>query len=232
MLIAFFLAGLALGAGLLFWHNRTMTHARRRVPKQWPLTVRTLVNSDEKRVWAWLDKAMFDQQILVKLPVTRFTAPTNRQEAGHWFELLNAVYCTFTVCTEEGRVIACVDVTGPLRSKSNQMLKHTLLSQCGIRYCVLDSTKLPHPTQLRVEFLGEEAATRTEQAALDARFKDVKYNLQAALDKQRNNKRRSFGTPASVNADFSKSQESRQTSGWEQNSFITPLDSRIAELRP
>jgi hypothetical protein len=229
--VALFLAGLAIGAGLLFWHNRNLAHARRRVPKKWPLAVRPLVNSSEKRVWLWLGKAMFDQQVLVKLPVTRFTAPSNPKDAAHWFELLNSVYCTFTVCDVEGQVVGCVDVAGFLRSRSNQMLKHSVLSQCGLRYCVVDSTKLPHPTKFRFEFLGEEAARRTEDAVLDARFKDVKSKLQAALERQRNMKRKSAGQIGSAALAAQEFQESCLNSGWEQNSFVTPLDSRVAALR-
>lgn len=230
--IAFFLTGMAIGAGLLFWRNRSLAHARRRVPRKWPLMVRPLVNSDEKRVWIWLGKAMFDQQVLVKLPVTRFTAPVNRAQASHWFDLLNGVYCTFTVCNLEGRVVGCIDVAGHLRSGSNQILKHSLLSHCGLRYCVVDSAKLPHPTQFRLEFLGEEVARRTEQALLDARFKDVKRGLQATLDRQRKRMRRSVGQMDSGGGDSSAFEDSRLSSGWEQNSFVTPLDSRVGEIRP
>ncbi len=239
MFVALFLAGLVLGAGLLFWHNRKLARARRRVPKKWPLAVRSLANSEEKRVWLWLNKVMFDQQVLLKLPVTRFTAPANRDEAGHWFKLLNGVYCTFTVCTPEGRVIGCVDLAGPLRLRSNQILKHSLLTQLGIRYRVFDSAKLPHPTQVRADFLGQDAARRTEKEVLDVRFKDVKKSLQATLDKQRSSKiRRARGPESeldsgsdSVFADSSQFQGSRHSSGWDQNSFLTPLDSRRAELR-
>ena len=232
MFIALFLAGLVLGAGLIYWHKRTLAHAKRRVPKKWPLAVRPLANSEERRVWAWLNKVMFDQQVLLKLPVTRFTAPANRDEASHWFELLNGVYCTFTVCSPEGRVIGCVDLAGPLRLRSNQILKHSLLSQLGVRYRVFDSTKLPHPTQIRADFLGQDAAKDTEQEVLDARFKDVKKILQTTLDRQRNNKgkREKASQQEAVIVDSSEFQESRLTSGWEQNSFLTPLDSRRAEL--
>jgi hypothetical protein len=226
-----FFAGLLIGAGLLVLRNRRLAHERRRVPKKWPLNVRPLVNSEEKRVWAWLRRVMFDQQVMVKLPVTRFTAPTNRAEAGRWFDMLSGLYCTFTVCSMEGRVIACFDVPGLLGSKKNQNLKQALLSQCGIRYCIVDSTKLPHPSQVRFEFFGQEEAKKTNQAAFDASFKDVKQSLQAALDRQRNNKKQGVGHS---NSDFSNTsgfQDSSSTSGWTQNSFMTPLDSRFSEIK-
>jgi hypothetical protein len=230
-IVVVFFAGLLIGVGLFFWRTRKLAHERRRVPRKWPLIVRPIVNSEEKRVLVWLRRVMFDQQVMVKLPFTRFTAPAKRDEATHWFELLNSLYCTFTVCSMEGRVIACFDVPGPLGSKKNQNLKQTLLSQCGIRYCVVDSIKLPHPSQVRFEFFGQEVVKKTDQAVFDASFKDVRQSLQAALDRQRNHKKQSAGQSNSDFANSSGFEESRTRSDWAQNSFITPLDSRFTEIR-
>ena len=134
MLVSF-LSGLVVGALLLMWRTKFSLRSGRRIPRQWPIKVRPFVNNREKRVWAWLAKVMFDHQILVKLPVTRFTSPTHQGEADHWYKLLNGVYCTFTICTMDGRAIGCVDVPGPRGiSLSNQTLKHTLLMQCGLHY--------------------------------------------------------------------------------------------------
>jgi len=230
MFYAFFV-GLAVGAGLLYWRNQVLARENRRIPKEWPLKVRPLVNNRERRVWVWLSKVMFDQQILVKLPVTRFTTPSHQEEATHWYKLLNGVYCTFTVCSTEGQVIGCVDVPGPKGlSMGNQTLKHTLLSQCGIRYWVVDPANLPHLTQIRTAFLGEDAVKGNERDHLESRFKDVKDNLQAAVTRQRHNKSSSFTRLESTLGDASDFAESRLGSGWEQNSFVTPLDSRSTPL--
>jgi hypothetical protein len=230
MLFFALLTGLLVGVGLHHWYRQRQVRARRRFPSKWPLAVRTVVNSEERRVWAWLDKAMFDQQVLVKLPVTRFTAPVKRKDASHLFELLNNVHCTFTVCDMEGKVIACVDVHGPLSSKSNQNLKQNLLSQCGIRYRVLESGKLPHPTQIRFEFLGSATAKNTEQAVLDARFKDVKQSLQAALVRQRNNKKKYADPMDSNGMEVAEIHANGSGTDWTPNSFLTPLDSRRGDL--
>ena len=69
-----FLLGLLVGVTLLYWRNKLAGRQTRRIPKQWPLKLRPLVSNREKRVWVWLAKIMFDHQILVKLPVTRFTS--------------------------------------------------------------------------------------------------------------------------------------------------------------
>jgi hypothetical protein len=82
-------------------------------PARWPLNPRVIVNSEERRVWRWLCRAFVDHHIMVKIPVTRFTMPRSPDNSVHWFNLLNGAYCTFTVCTPEGRAVGCVDVPGP-----------------------------------------------------------------------------------------------------------------------
>jgi len=231
MIIAF-LVGLGLGAALLYWYNRSEQHKRRRIPKEWPLRMRPLVNNREKQVWVWLTKVMFDQQILVKLPVTRFTAPTPGTDAAHWYRLLNGVYCSFTVCNMEGQVIGCIDVPGPNGlSMSNQSLKHALLTHCGIHYLVVDPTNLPHLIQIRTAFLGEHAARGTGNSQLESQFKDMSQTLHAIVDRKRHSKSNARVQLEASMPNTSEYAESHLAPGWEQNSFVTPLDSRSGELR-
>ncbi len=126
--------GVAIGAALLHWYNQSEQRKRRRIPKEWPLRIRPLVNNREKKVWLWLSKVMFDQQILIKLPVIRFTAPSDRDDAAHWYQLLNGLYCTFTVCGADVHVIGCVDVPGRFGlARKNRVLKQTLRSVFAMR---------------------------------------------------------------------------------------------------
>ena len=230
MLVSFVL-GLIVGAALLAWRNRFVLRSSRRIPRQWPLKARPFVNNREKRVWAWLAQVMFDHQILVKLPVTRFTSPTDQNKASHWYKLLNGVYCTFTVCNMEGKVIGCVDVPGPKGiSLSNQTLKHTLLMQCGVHYWVVDPSHLPHLTVIRKAFLGEDALPAHPSDAIAHQFNHVKEHLQAAVSRQRVSKNMKFAQLDAELAAHPEYPESRLSSGWEQNSFVTPLDSRKADL--
>ncbi len=229
------LSGIALGAGLVYWRQKMTIREQRRIPREWPLKLRLLVNSRERRVWIWLTKVMFDQQILIKLPVTRFTTPAVPTEANHWYKILNGLYCSFTVCDTEGRVIGCVDVPGPQGlSMSNQTLKHTLLAQCGVRYWVVDPENLPHLAQIRTAFLGEHAVKGAGRDDLEMRFRNVRENLQAAVTRQRQSQsgERSSGfarLDAAMSPD-NDTPESRLPSGWDHNSFVTPLDSRQGDL--
>jgi hypothetical protein len=211
--------------------QRSKAPKRPQIPKEWPLLPRLLINSKERKIWIWLAKVMYDQQIMIKLPVTRFTIPAKSAEAEHWYALLNRVYCTFTICGLDGRVIGCVDVPGSAGlSMSNQTLKYGLLSQCGIPYWVVEPDNLPHMNQIRTAFLGDSATHHNERERMDTRLKDVAGNLHAAVSRQRTVKgsatqeAHSFA-PTDLRAD------GPLTEGWEQNSFMAPLDSRRGDLR-
>lgn len=230
-MVVAFLVGIVLGAGLIYWYFKTTARKPRRIPRVWPVQIRALVNSHERRVWLWLVKVMFDQQVLIKLPVTRFTSPLANEDAAYWYHLLNGIYCTFTVCNLDGKVIGCIDVAGPKGlSMSNQTLKHSLLTQCGIRYWVVNPFTLPHLNEIRAAFLGEQVVKGQQREQLDAQFKDVRENLQAAVTRQRHGKSGRVDRPESVVGAPSEQPTSRITSGWEQNSFVMPLDSRSANL--
>ena len=120
------LALVCLCAGIL--GNRWWTHraakARRRIPKHWPLEPRAMANSQERKVWRWLVRVFFDQHVMVKVPLTRFTLPRSKENSEHWYQLLSGVYCTFTVCGADGQVVGCVDVPGAQGiSRGNMQLK-------------------------------------------------------------------------------------------------------------
>jgi hypothetical protein len=156
------LLGMALGAALLFLRDEIAGRAHRSVPKTWPLTVRPVVSGSEKRLWIWLTGAMYDHQILLKLPIARMTAPSSAAEAQHWYKKLNGIYCTFAICNQRGKIVGCVDVGGEGgQSIRNQAVKKALLSQCGIAYWVIDPDNRPSLAQFRTTMLGEQPIEST-----------------------------------------------------------------------
>ncbi len=229
----------ALGAYVYAARLKKQELAKRRIPRKWPLTVRAMVNSRERLVWRWILRAFPDQHIMVKLPVTRFTLPQVREEGQHWFQLLSGVYCTFTVCNVEGQVIGCVDVPGPRGlSLSNQTLKHTLLSQCNVRYWVVDPEHLPGLSTTRAAFLGEQAVLKEEleRVRTETEFNQTRANLKAALTRQRGHQPSASDfarLEAILSADphSNDAYESQLSTTWKHDSFVTPLDSRTGELR-
>ena len=234
MIYVAFLLGTGLGAAVVFWLRRTQSKGRRRIPKEWPLALRPLVNSREKQVWIWLAKVMFDQQILIKLPVTRFTAPAAHSDAAHWYQLLNGVYCTFTICKADGKVMGCLDVPGKnALPRSTRMLKHSLLTQCGLPYWVVRSSSLPTVAEIRAEFLGESptAQSMREREQEERAIIAAQANLRSAINRQRNIRHSDFSPmsnwPSSTTGDTRASDLSSQ---WQDNSFLVPLDSRKGDL--
>ena len=230
------LAGLAAGVLVHAWWVRRQASAKRRIPRQWPLTVRSLVNSKERRVWRWLVRAFLDHHVMVKMPVTRFTMPTQKDQGQHWFQLLSGVYCTFTICTAEGVVIGCVDVPGPLGlSLSNQTLKHTLLTQSRIGYWVVDPDHMPSVSEIRSGFIADKdaLAAERERERYDSQFDASRANLQATVTRRRTKKPvlsnpgdSAFGNDSNFGPDSRPGD-----SGWQHDSFSAPLDSRVAGLR-
>jgi hypothetical protein len=231
------LAGVAVGVLLHIWWIKRVAIAKRRIPRQWPLTVRSLVNSKERRVWRWLVRAFLDHHVMVKMPVTRFTMPTQKDQGQHWFQLLSGVYCTFTVCTAEGVVIGCVDVPGPLGlSLSNQTLKHNLLAQSQIGYWVVDPDHMPSVSEIRSGFIVDKETRNAdrERERYESQFNASRANLQATVTRRRIHKPVSSNSGgAGFGHDFSSDPDSfdHSNSAWEHDSFSAPLDSRIARLR-
>jgi hypothetical protein len=173
------LIGAALGVLLhRFWVQR---HAERklRLPARWLLNARGLVTSEEMDVWKWLRMAFPDHAVMVKVPVMRFTVPSTRDKPQnkdqHWHELLNGVYCSFTVSTLDGKVVGCVDVPGKRGlTKAQRDMKESMLMECGIGYTTVRSGSLPSASAMRTAFLGE--AEIIQQDAEETRGGDSSFH--------------------------------------------------------
>jgi hypothetical protein len=177
------LVGVLLGVGVgvvlhIGWARR---HAERklRLPDRWLLNARGLVTSEEMDVWKWLRMAFPDHAVMVKVPVMRFTVPSTRDKPEnkdqHWHELLNGVYCSFTVSTLDGKVVGCVDVPGKRGlTKAQRDMKESLLMECGIGYTTVRSNSLPSASAMRTAFLGE--AEMIEQEAEETRGGDSSFH--------------------------------------------------------
>jgi hypothetical protein len=224
---------LALLVGVSFYLGRRRgVRARakaRRLPGKWPLMGRRLLNSNEARIWGWLQGVFPDYHIMVKLPVTRFTAQRQRGAASEWFQMLNGVYCTFTICDTLGQAIGCVDVPGAQGiPERNRQIKQTLLAQCGMTYLALSSGKeLPESAALRARFLdaywGADAQppenAQDYSDSVQGRFQETAMQLHMALDRNRRSIRT---TRPGLLDDFVATREA-----WGQpDSFLGKLDSR------
>lgn len=251
LIVVAVLLGLAGGAGLHREWLRRQHHRKRKIPRHWPMKARLLVNGDERKVWHWLQQAFFDHHVMVKLPLTRFTAPRDQQEGLTWFELLSGFYCTFTLCAPNGQVVGCVDVLGRNGiTRSHRMVKETLLAQCGIAYWVVAPYALPEAAEIRTEFLGEAFARSAALQQDSATIATARSTLRSTLDRMRHDRPTESGglvanseastSPTPLTASDGRSRhrietesafDSLASSGWQQrDSFIAPLDSRNSLL--
>jgi hypothetical protein len=160
--------GIGVGIAIYIVIQRGKSSAKLRLPESWPLTARGLVTTDELEVLKWLRVTFSDHMVMVKVPVLRFTTPTDRDQPGgsdRWQEMLAGVYCTFTVCSFNGRVVGCVDVPGKRDlGRSNRQLKESLLSDCGIAYTLVRQNSLPKASAMRAAFLGETLVEDQKEA--------------------------------------------------------------------
>lgn len=153
------LLGAVIGIGGYAWWLHKQASESLRLPDKWPLVSRVLITNEEYEVLKWLRATFHDHMVMIKLPVLRFTKPTDLDKNGggkRWQDLLGGVYCTFTICTANGNVVGCVDVPGKRGiSKSAREVKESLLEDCRIAYTLVRSTSLPKAGAMRAAFLGE-----------------------------------------------------------------------------
>ena len=238
-----------IGALLYAWLARRAVHIRQSIPANWPLVRRSLVNAEESQVWHWMCKTFPVHQVNIKIPVTRFTHPLEREQGENLYKLLNGVYCTFTVSAPDGRVVGCADVIGVngLANESRQ-LKQALLAKCGIAYCVLRPVSLPTIADIRSDFLGEAVLDKPAakiksredryRELEEALLTEARLKLSTALSRQRRIRDSDFAplvpdtcSPAMAQG-FKSSLEGADGKGpsllpgWQPNSFLAPLDSR------
>jgi len=226
-------------AGIFFsqWRTRRSDRTERRMPTYWPLDPRRMVNSDERKVWRWLERTFADHQVMVKMPVTRFTLPRPGEDSARLYQLLGGVYCTFTICRDDGQVVGCVDVPGHKGiSRVNRQIKLTLLSQCGIAYWVVKAGDFPTAAEIRIEFLGEDAPPLVDRKWSEAVVSQAQQKLRSVVERRRHV--RPGGTQdghpdSGLDADAAGSlyDSGFARNAWQQpNSFVAPLDSRPASL--
>jgi len=234
------LVGLSCGAGCHFLWTCYQTKARRRIPKHWPVDSRRIVNPDEGEVWRFVVKTFPEHQVMVKLPFTRFTTPQGDKNKMELFEHLSNVYCTFTVSTRDGQNVGCVDVgsrNSKSISRSNQLLKLSLLSQCDICYWVVEHNARLHADELRSYFLDADLPRPDKQAARRPELTSAQVRLRGVVERQRQQRRTSVSRferdGSEGSSSFGSFLDSEMDSGsWQTaDSFIAPLETRPGTLQ-
>lgn len=181
------LAGAALGAVIYAWQLKRASNAKLHLPAKWPLASRLLVTSIEEKIWEWLREIFPEHQVMVKIPVLRFTSPNEaaknnpkaKADYERWLDHLSGVYTTFTICTTEGEVVGCIDVSGKIPlTKTSRELKEALLSDCGIAYTVMTPSHPPAASALRAAFLGEVPPSESMEAQETGQAGDTRFRAE------------------------------------------------------
>jgi len=98
--------------------------------------------------------------VLSKLPLVRFSQPTNPDEVRYWYDLLGAINVTFAVCSANGRVLAAIDLdTDRGNSRRILQIKQSVLGACRIRYLRCPVDNLPTAAELQLLVPSSTAAT-------------------------------------------------------------------------
>lgn len=236
LLAVVLILGIGLGVSLDTLQWRQIERSARRLPERWLLAPRLLANNRERKVWRWFLRAFYDHHVMVKVAVTRFTIPRRREDAQRLHELLNTVYCIFTVCSPGGQVLGCVDVPGSQGlSKANRHLKRSLLTRCGLACWMIEPEQMPTVTDIRTAFLGQAAVAAAEvQAQEAAAMVEARRSLRAAVERQRLSRLSEYSPSAPgvgpMTAPPETPHNGRISFAPQENSFLTPLDSRKVPL--
>jgi hypothetical protein len=130
------------------------------LPTDWALSARPVFSTDERRVYKLLREALPHHVVLSKLPLVRFSQPSDPARVRYWYDLLGAINVTFAVCSANGRVLAAIDLdTDRGNSRRILQIKQSVLGACRIRYlrCPVDS--LPTAAELQLLVPSSTAAT-------------------------------------------------------------------------
>src|SRR5688572_15118163 len=120
------------------------------LPTEWTLTARPVFSTDERRVYRQLREALPHHIVLSKLPLVRFSQPTDPQEVRYWYELLGSIHVTFAICSANGRVLAAIDLdTDRGNSRRVQQIKQSVLGACRVRYLRCPVRSEEHTSELQ-----------------------------------------------------------------------------------
>ncbi len=156
---------LLVALGVIWW-LRVRTSKPAPLPTEWTLSARPVFNNDERRVYRQLREALPHHIVLSKLPLVRFSQPTDPQQVRYWYELLGAIHVTFAICSANGRVLAAIDLdTDRGNSRRVLQIKQSVLAACRVRYLRCPIDHLPSVPELQLLVPHSTAAARGPQAA-------------------------------------------------------------------
>ena len=157
LLIVLVVVAALVGAGLA--HVLLRRQRSKALPREWHLTLRPVFTAQERRMFAQLVEAFPQHAVLVKLPLTRFTQPSEPARVKYWHDLIASLHVTFAICTPGGRVIAAIDIEGPRGgSRRASAIKAGVLRACRVRYLCFMVDDLPSLDEVQRMVLQDAGA--------------------------------------------------------------------------
>ena len=184
------------------------------LPTEWALSARPVFSTDERRVHKLLREALPHHVVLSKLPLVRFSQPSDPNEVRFWYELLGAIHVTFAVCSANGRVLAAIDLDSD-RGNSRRVLqiKQSVLGACRIRYLRCPVDNLPSAAELQLLVPSSTSATaRGPMPAMSPRDLDEARDSLATTVATRRAQRSALWQDSSLFQDSFFAPDSRQDS--------------------
>src|SRR3954451_23979195 len=136
------------------------------LPTEWSLSARPVFSTDERRVYKLLREALPHHIVLSKLPLVRFSQPSDPNEVRFWYDLLGAIHVTFAICSANGRVLAAIDLdTDRGNSRRVLQIKQSVLAACRVRYLRCPVDHLPSIPELQLLVPHSTAQSRGPQPA-------------------------------------------------------------------
>jgi len=185
------------------------------LPADWALSSRPVFSADERRVFRLLRDALPHHVVLSKLPLVRFSQPSDPDEVRYWYELLGAIHVTFAVCSANGRVLAAIDLdTDRGNSRRVLQIKQSVLGACRIRYLRCPVDNLPSAAELQLLVPSSTAAAaRGPLPAVPATDLDEARDSLASTVASRRAQRSALWQDSSVFQDSFFAPDSRGDSG-------------------
>lgn len=157
---------LLLVAGVLWAFRGRTKRQPAPLPSEWTLTARPVFTSEERQVYRQLREALPHHVVLSKLPLVRFTQPTDPRQVRYWYELLGASHVSFAICSASGRVLAAIDLDSERQpSMRSTLIKQSVLAACKVRYLRCTAERLPTTAELQLLVPQIGPAARGPQAA-------------------------------------------------------------------
>lgn len=161
------LTALAATVGVLaWWWTRARAPHAAALPTDWALSARPVFSADERRVYRQLLEALPHHIVLAKLPLVRFSQPTDQEQVHYWYELLGTIHVSFAICSANGRVLSAIDLeTERASPRRVQQIKQSVLAACRVRYLRCPVDHLPSIPELQLLVPQSTAASRGPRAA-------------------------------------------------------------------